>query len=130
MVKSSIWFKLRSITQEYMRVLRSSQAVLSPFGKGAICYRDFEAFISGSALIKPDMDHLETWPDWYNKKYKPYIPLSWKIENWESEITKILSDKKLLLKTARNGQDIYKKIWSKQGQDAFCERFIRMITPN
>lgn len=52
---------------------------LSPFGWGEICYRDFEAALGGSLLIKPDMSHIETWPNLYAKDM--YIPLSWDLSN-------------------------------------------------
>ena len=32
--------------------------MLSPFGWGEICYRDFEAALNGMLLIKPDMNTL------------------------------------------------------------------------
>ena len=113
----------------YLSTMRSSKAIVSPFGWGEICYRDFETFIAGAALIKPNMDHLETWPNLYEKN-KTYLPISWKIEEWDQEFEKIFSDEKLLLEIARNGQNAYKKIWTKQGSETFCERFIQMITPN
>lgn len=113
----------------YLKTQRESKAIVSPFGWGEICYRDFEAFIAGAALIKPNLDHLETWPDLY-KKNETYIPISWKIEEWDQEFDDILSDEKLLLEIAKNGQNTYKKIWTKQGCEAFCEHFIKMISPN
>ena len=75
------------------------------------------------------MDHLETWPDIY-KNNETYIPISWKIEDWEEEIPKILANKENLLKIAKNGQIEYKKFWSEKGKKLFCERFINMITPS
>lgn len=113
----------------YLKTMRSSKAIFSPFGWGEICYRDFEILISGAALIKPNMDHLETWPNIYVKN-KTYIPISWKIEDWASEIPKVLSDENLLFEVAINGQNQYKKYWTKRGRSVFCERFIDLITPN
>ncbi len=78
------------------------------------------------------MDHLETWPNIYinRKKFKTYVPISWKIEDWENEIPKILDNEDLLLDVAINGQNQYKKYWTKRGRLVFCERFIDLITPN
>ena len=50
---------------EYQSELRATVATLSPFGWGEVCYRDFEAILSGSVLIKPCMAHLVCWPDVY-----------------------------------------------------------------
>ncbi|HEY0090745.1 MAG TPA: hypothetical protein VGB37_17980 [Candidatus Lokiarchaeia archaeon] len=113
----------------YLKTMRSSKAIFSPFGWGEICYRDFEILISGAALIKPNMDHLETWPNIYIKN-KTYIPISWKIEDWASEIPKVLSDENFLFEVAINGQNQYKKYWTNRGRSVFCERFIDLITPN
>ena len=113
----------------YLNTMRSSKAIVSPFGWGEICYRDFETFIAGAALIKPNLDHLETWPNLYQKN-KTYLPISWKIEDWDQEFDNLLDDEKLLLEIARNGQEKYKKIWTKQGCEVFCEHFIKMISPN
>jgi hypothetical protein len=60
----------------YYRELEDSKIVLSPFGWGEVCFRDFEAVISGSLLFKPDMSHLKTWPDVYIP-YETYVPLDW-----------------------------------------------------
>lgn len=49
--------------------------LISPFGWGEICYRDFEAIIGGALLIKPDMSHIQTWPNIYNKNN--YFSISW-----------------------------------------------------
>jgi hypothetical protein len=61
---------------QYYRELRDSKIVLSPFGWGEVCFRDFEALISGSLLLKPDMSHLKTWPDIYIP-YETYVPVNW-----------------------------------------------------
>jgi hypothetical protein len=61
----------REFTQETFNVF----GVLSPFGWGEVCYRDFEAAIGGSYLIKPNMSHIDTWPNLYKKDM--YHSLSW-----------------------------------------------------
>ncbi|MBI2069092.1 MAG: glycosyltransferase family 1 protein [Elusimicrobia bacterium] len=47
----------------YFSELRQSKIVLSPFGWGEINLRDFEAIVCGCLLIKPDISHLEAWPN-------------------------------------------------------------------
>ena len=114
--------------KDYLKTMRSSRAVVSPFGWGEICYRDFETFLAGAALIKPNMDHLDTWPNLY-KTDESYISLSWKLEEWDDSFTEILANHKKLLEIATTGQEMFKKIWTREGNEAFCERFIKMITP-
>lgn len=56
--------------------IRHSRITLSPFGWGELCFRDFEAVLSGSLLLKPDVAHLETWPDIF-QPHQTYVPFSW-----------------------------------------------------
>ncbi len=115
--------------KRYLKTLQSTKAVFSPFGMGEICHRDFEAFLFRAALIKPNMDPIETWPDLY-AKYKTYFPLSWEQEKWEKEISNILNDKSLLKSIAANGQKAYYELWSKEGCKIFCKHFINIVIPN
>ena len=68
---------------------KSAAAVLSPFGSGEVCYRDFESALYGAALIKPNMSHLVTRPNIYSDH--EYIPLTWCGGNMESAIEEALS---------------------------------------
>ncbi|EMS32084.1 hypothetical protein C943_01346 [Mariniradius saccharolyticus AK6] len=61
---------------EYNLEIKSLKAVLSPFGFGEVCFRDFEAILNGSVLVKPDMSHIETWPEIYVPN-QTYLPVSW-----------------------------------------------------
>jgi hypothetical protein len=74
---------------EYDKMLRKSRAVVSPYGWGEVCYRDFEAVEAGALLIKPDMGHLVTNPDMY-VPYETYYPLSWDTNLWEDELIEAL----------------------------------------
>lgn len=47
----------------FLAEMRDTRLVVSPFGFGEITLKDFEAILCGAALLKPDMSHLETWPD-------------------------------------------------------------------
>jgi hypothetical protein len=67
-------------SKQYKKEVLDSKIVLSPFGWGELCFRDFEAILSGSLLLKPDMSHLETWPDIFLPE-KTYVPFSWDAED-------------------------------------------------
>ncbi len=58
------------------------RGMLSPFGWGEVCYRDFEAAIGGAVLIKPDMSHVQTWPNIFTND--SYISLSWDLKELDS----------------------------------------------
>lgn len=66
--------------KDFIRETFEVFGVLSPFGWGEICYRDFETIIGGALLIKPNMCHLKTWPDIYQKNY--YFPINWDLSNF------------------------------------------------
>lgn len=53
----------RVTQEEYYQELKSSRICVSPFGFGELCWRDFEAVLCGTLLIKPDMSHLSTSPN-------------------------------------------------------------------
>ncbi len=58
----------------------NSRIVISPFGWGELCLRDFETVRNGALLMKPDMSHLETWPDVFIPN-ETYVPFSWDAED-------------------------------------------------
>ncbi|MFC4671027.1 glycosyltransferase [Seohaeicola nanhaiensis] len=61
---------------EYYREMLRARLTVSPFGFGELCWRDFEAILCGSLLVKPDMSHVETWPDLF-VPHETYVPLAW-----------------------------------------------------
>ena len=61
---------------EFLEEMRNSKITVSPFGWGEVCWRDFEAVISGSLLVKPSMSHLETSPDIYIDG-ETYVAVEW-----------------------------------------------------
>lgn len=50
---------------DYRRTMLASRAVASPFGWGEACHRDYEAWILGCVLIKPECDYALGWPRCY-----------------------------------------------------------------
>jgi len=62
--------------KQYNAELSRSRVTLSPFGWGELCLRDFEAVLAGSLLLKPDMSHLETWPEVFVPG-ESYVAFEW-----------------------------------------------------
>ncbi|WP_143959752.1 hypothetical protein [Litoribacter populi] len=77
--------------KQYNKELSQVQAILSPFGWGEICFRDIEAILNGSVLIKPDMGHLETWPNIYEAN-QTYESVSWDGTDLLDKTEKLLED--------------------------------------
>ena len=90
----------------YFKDLLNTKYVLSPFGWGEINYRDFEAFLSGSILIKPNMDHLDTWPNFYNRD-KFYIDYKWDCSDLVGKIEDLQKNYKEYIRYADNAQKFY-----------------------
>tara|TARA_Y100001968_G_scaffold292632_1_gene297961 strand:- start:507 stop:1631 length:1125 start_codon:yes stop_codon:yes gene_type:complete len=75
---------------EFIKESNEVCGMLSPFGWGEICFRDFEALLAGSYLIKPDVSHINTWPNIYSVYEDNF--LNWDMSNIE-ELADILQDK-------------------------------------
>ncbi|MDC7221314.1 MAG: glycosyltransferase [Spirochaetales bacterium] len=94
--------------KQFNREIYNSQIIYSPFGWGELCFRDFEALMSGALLIKPDMSHLETWPDIFIP-FETYVPVRWDGEDLVETCKKYLSNKKERDRITRNGWNHYLK---------------------
>jgi hypothetical protein len=111
----------------YFRELAASKAVVSPFGFGEITLKDFEVFLTGGLLIKPDMSHLETWPDLF-RGGETMLAHRWDLADFEAVIAGALDRHAALIAVADAGQAHYIRHLS--GPDAprlFCEQFSRLV---
>jgi hypothetical protein len=125
--------KLKSVIQgkrlsnkEFRSIMRHTKIFPSPFGWGEIGVRDYEAFIYGGVLLKPSVEHMETWPNVFINK-KTYIPFKWDFSDIEEKINLILSDEKLFENVAEQGQEEYLKSISDTGMKDFTNRFIKQL---
>jgi hypothetical protein len=79
--------KNRLPKQEYLEKLWKSKLVLSPYGMGEICYRDFEAMQFGTLMVKPSMKNIDTYPNMYIEN-ETYVPVK---EDW-SDLCEVVED--------------------------------------
>ena len=77
--------------RKYMHEMKNARLCFSPFGYGELCWRDIEAMICGTVMIKPDMSHLETLPNLYEAGVT-YLPERWDFEDLEEVIHTGLDD--------------------------------------
>jgi hypothetical protein len=75
----------------YLDELARSRLCFSPFGYGEVAWRDFEAVMCGSLLIKPDVSHLETVPNIFVPG-ESYVPLRWDLSDLEPAVRRYLAD--------------------------------------
>jgi hypothetical protein len=104
--KPEVFLRDRVPLAEFNRELREVKAVLSPFGWGEVCFRDFEAVLNNSILIKPSMDHVETWPDIY-RPGESYVPVDWDAKGLIAAAAGILADDSGRAAMAARAKEIY-----------------------
>lgn len=90
----------------YWRELQDAQLVISPFGLGEITLKDYEVLLTGGCLVKPDMSHLETWPDLFRGGESCAV-FRWDCDDLESVVDQLLTDPARRLSLARTGQALY-----------------------
>ena len=112
----------------YLKELQSSIAAVSPFGLGEISLRDFECAVAGTAVIKQDMSHVDTWPNLWQKG-RSYLPFAWDFSDFEEKIAYACDHAEEMAQLASCAQSRYRHILrSEEGQEEFIERFIRIVT--
>ena len=109
---------------KYNKLLKETAVVPSPYGLGEICYRDFEILFSGCVMIKPNMDHIKTWPNMY-KPMETYIPCKWDFSDFEDRINWIFNNMSKAQKIATNGQNLIGNLLMKENN--FTQRFKNII---
>lgn len=112
--------------EDYIQEIAQAKTVISPYGWGEICTRDFEAFLYGAALIKPDMSHLITYPEWYVKN-QTYVPVKWNLSDLMETMENIQASKKYM-EVAQNAQDIFQYHRNgKNGKAKFAEHIVQEL---
>lgn len=91
---------------KFKEEIKNTKIVLSPYGWGEVCFRDFEAVLNGSLLLKPDMGHLKTWPDIY-QPYETYVPFRWDCEDLVEKIDEYLNNDEKRRTLTKNAYHVY-----------------------
>lgn len=110
--------------KQFHKEIQNSKITLSPFGIGEICFRDFECFINGSLLVKPNMDHMLTWPDLYIDGVT-YLSYKWDFSDFNEKLDLVLSNPERYEEIAREGQNRFKA--ALHDGKAFAYAFLHMI---
>jgi len=90
----------------FQRELRESRMALSPFGWGEITDRDFRIINARTLLLKPDMSHLETYPDVF-RAGETYAPVKWDFSDLEEVCEYYLSHPAETREIAENAINVY-----------------------
>ena len=114
---------------KYLYELRNCKLGISPFGWGEPSYKDFEIILNGAALIKPDLSHLETWPNLYINN-ETYLSFDWDCSNLEEVIDHALTNNlwQEITNSAKNKYEYY--LFNEAGKQEFVKRFIETFIDN
>jgi hypothetical protein len=97
---------------EYYNTMYNSKIILAPFGYGEIAPRDIESAIFGSVLLKPCMNHVDTYPNIYIDG-ETYISCKHDYSDLEEKVDYILSNyKQLQPYLVENMRKKYKELYS------------------
>lgn len=70
----AVWAKGNTMPGRVFRQrMLESKTVISPWGCGEACHRDYEAMLLGAVIIKPWTVHVDCWPQIYDA-YLTYVP--------------------------------------------------------
>ncbi|MEK9707452.1 MAG: glycosyltransferase [Alphaproteobacteria bacterium] len=112
----------------YLHEMETSRVVVSPFGLGEITLKDFEVFLSGALLLKPDMSHMETWPDLF-REGETMRAFNWDLDDLEATLANALADPGRSAEIAAAGQAHYRSfVNDTTGREAFVSRFREIVT--
>ena len=114
--------------RQYYNEMKQSKVVVSPFGWGEINNRDFEAFIYGNLLVKPSVEHLETYPKFFEEG-KTYLPYKWDLSDMKEVITEAIENYPRYKDIAIEAQSRYTcETISRQGRENFVSHFSKILT--
>lgn len=108
---------------QYNQELLRSRICVSPFGYGEICWRDFEAIICGCLLVKPDMGHLQTYPDVFVPG-ETYVPVRWDFSDLIEKCEPYVADEAARLRVVTRAREVLEAATQ---PEAFLSRFADVL---
>lgn len=107
---------------QYLNMLTDTKAGVCPFGWGEISWKDFEMFIHGITVIKPDMSSIETWPDYYVSG-ETYVSYDWDSINLPEIVDELRVQSSKMEEIARKGQQNFRSYDVDLNPAPFVNRF-------
>ena len=106
----------------FYATLANAKVVVSTFGWGEVCFREYEATYCGAAVFMADMSEIETYPDLYVPE-RYYVPFRWDFSDFEERLDWMLADDQRRTGIATAAQDMLLNQWTPNGRQAFASRF-------
>jgi len=113
--------------EEYFEEMRNCKIAAGPFGVGEITLRDFEIIICGALLLKPEMEHMETWPSLFQPG-KTFIAHKWDLSDFAEKVEELLKNDGMRIEIASAAQKVYADAVSEEGMERFADRLIEKIS--
>ena len=116
-------YKFKKVSRRiYFQELKKSKILISPFGYGEINLKDFEAFFYSCLLFKANMDHQETWPNFYLKD-ETYVDFNWNLNNFQNKLDHIIRNFEQYFEIANYANSLYNSyLHDKEYLEDFCMR--------
>jgi len=128
-VADSLGFPTDKISRpEYLKELRNCKVAVSPFGWGEPSYKDFEVIINGAALLKPDLSHMETWPNLYVAG-ETYLPFKWDCSDLQEVIYNALTGNTWRDLAQRARATYGRFLFDPEAREMFIHRFKEIVSP-
>lgn len=110
--------------RQYLKELKRSQIVFSPFGWGETCWRDFEAVCCGCLLVKPSMAHIVTKPNIFIEG-ETYVSVRWDLADLEEKCRYYLENPDEAARIVENARQVYRAYFKKQ---TFVQQIRQILT--
>jgi hypothetical protein len=94
----------------YVDLAYRTKIVVSPWGAGQACYRDYEAMLGGAVLVKPESDDLRAGCGLYDNG-KTYFACRPDFSNLPQVVTSILDAWRSLHKMRASNRDVAAREW-------------------
>lgn len=111
----------------YYREMQKTRLVISPFGLGEITLKDFEATLCGAALLKPDVSHMETWPNLFISG-QTVLTHSWDLSDFLEKIEEAAASPQRLQRMAQGAQETYRQALEEMSTKiGCCARIVNIV---
>lgn len=110
--------------KQYQDVMRVSKLLVSPFGMGELCYRDFESLDYGNGLVKPDMTIVNTYPNIYIQN-ETYISVNHTWDNLNEQLQILLGNPNKISYITERFKEEYQKQYT---IESFCMHWYNIFS--
>lgn len=104
---------VRVSQEEYYNRISSAKILLAPYGYGEMAPRDLDAAQFGAILIKPNMSHVDTYPNPFVEN-ETYIPCNHDYSDLQEKIEKILGNYNDYLYIINNARRKFSELFTQE----------------